>query len=79
MLVLYCVEMRVQRTVGTSTGAAIGVVTELMDVEASLSIGIMTTEIPADGGRGVFIGLFESDVPGDLGVSSEDGNYSSQC
>lgn len=68
--------MGAKHTVRTGTGAAIGVVTELMDVEASLSIGVVAAKIPADGGRGVFIGLLESHLAGDLGISSEDGNYS---
>lgn len=59
---------------GTGAGATIGVVTELMDVEASLGIGIMASKVPADGGGGVFVGLFKSDLARDLGVSSEDGN-----
>lgn len=68
--------MIAQHTVRAGAGAAIGVVTKLMDVEASLSIGVMAGKIPADGGRGVFIGLLESHLAGDLGISSEDGNYS---
>ena len=64
---------------GTGRGAAVGVVTELMDVESSLSVGVVAAEIPADGGRGAFIGLFESDCASDFGVSSEDGNYSDKC
>lgn len=58
-----------------STGAAVGVVTKLMDVEASLRIWVMAGDIPADGGRGVLIGLLESHLASDLGVSSEDGNW----
>lgn len=60
---------------GAGTGAAIGVVTELMDVEASLSIGVMASKVPADGGGGVFVGLLKGDLARDLGVSSEDGNW----
>lgn len=65
-----------EHTVRSGTRATIGVVTELVDVESSLSIGIMAGDIPADGGGGVLIGLLESHLASDLGVSSEDSNYS---
>jgi hypothetical protein len=32
--------------VGTSRGAAVGVVTELVDVEATLSVGIVAGDVP---------------------------------
>ena len=58
-----------------STGAAVGVVTKLMDMETSFGIGIMSGDIPANSGGGVFIGLLESHMARDFGVSTEDSNY----
>ena len=63
-----------RHTVRAGAGAAVGVVTELMNVEASLGVGVMASQVPADGGGGVLIGLLEGDLARDLGVSSEDGN-----
>jgi hypothetical protein len=58
-------------TVGSSGGAAVGIVTELMDVHATLSAGIVTSDIPRDGGgRGLRV-LLESDGSSDLGVTSD--------
>jgi len=58
----------------TSAGAAVGVVTELVDMHATLGTGIVVLDVPSDsGGRGLG-GLLEGHLAGDLGVSSEDGN-----
>lgn len=55
-------------------GAAVGVVTELMDVHATLGTRVVARDVPGDaGGRGLR-GLLEGHLSGDLGVSSEDGN-----
>jgi hypothetical protein len=60
--------------VRTSGCAAIGVVTELMDVHATLSIRVITLDVPSDGGRGGFRALLESHMASDLGVTPDDGN-----
>lgn len=39
-------------TVRTGGGAAVGVVTELMNVHATLGIGIIARDVPCDGGWG---------------------------
>jgi hypothetical protein len=64
----------VKRTVRTSGGAAVGVVTELVDVEATLGVGVVALDVPGDGGGRVLVGLLEGDSAGDLGVTTEDSN-----
>lgn len=59
----------------TSRGAAVGVVTEGVDVEASLGVGVVTSDIPGDGGGSGLILLLENNGSGDLGVTTDDGNY----
>jgi hypothetical protein len=63
------------RTVGTGRGAAVGVVTELVDVEGTLGIGVVAGDVPGDGGGGVLVSLLEGDGTADLGVSAEDSNW----
>lgn len=58
----------------TSTCAAVGVVTELMNVHASLSIGVVAGDVVGDGGRRGFGGLLEGHLTSDFRVSSEDGD-----
>ena len=53
-------------TVRTSRCAAIGVVSELMNVEATLCIGVVAGEVPGDGGWGRFGSLLEGDGSSDL-------------
>ena len=60
--------------VRASGGAAVGVVAKLVDVEATLSVRVVAGDVPRDGGVGVFVGLFEGDGAGDLGVTTEDSN-----
>jgi hypothetical protein len=55
-------------------GAAIGVVTKGVDVEATLGVGVIAGDVVGDGGRGTLRGLLEDDGAGDLCVSSEDSN-----
>ena len=62
-------------TVRTSRCAAIGIVAELMDVHAALSVGIITSDIPCDSGWGGLGDLLECNGSGDLGVSSDGSNY----
>ena len=46
-----------------------------MDVDATLSIGIVASDIPCDGSWGRLGGLFEGNGSGDLRVTSEGSNY----
>jgi hypothetical protein len=55
-------------------GAAVGIVTELVDVHSTLGIGIVAGDVVGDdGGRGL-VGLLEGDGAGDLRVSSDECN-----
>lgn len=56
-------------------GAAVGVVTELVNVETTLSVGVVASDVPGDGGRSGLIGLLEGDSTSDLRVSAEDSNW----
>lgn len=62
-------------TVRTGRGAAVGVVTELVDVERTLSVGVVAGDVPGDGGGGVLGGLLEGDGTVDLGVTTEDSDW----
>lgn len=62
------VEMR------TSRCAAVGVVTESMDMEATLGICIVSRDLILNGGWGGLRLLGEGDNSCDVGVSTEDGN-----
>lgn len=55
----------------TSGGAAVGVVTELVDVEGTLGVGVVAADVPGDGGGGTFVVLFEGHGAGDLGITAE--------
>ena len=55
-------------------GAAVGVVTELVNVEATLSVGVVALEVVGDGGGAGLGGLLESHRASDLGVTTEDSN-----
>lgn len=56
-------------------GAAVGVVTELVDVESTLGVGVVAEDVPRDGGGGVLGGLLEGDGTVDLGVTTEDSDW----
>lgn len=58
-------------TVRTGGGAAVGVVTKLVNVHASLSVGIIARNVPGNGGWGGLALLLESDGSGDLGVTTD--------
>jgi hypothetical protein len=62
------------RTMRTSARAAVGIVTESMDVHATLGVGIVAGHIPADGRRGALGGLLEGNGALDVGVSTKNGN-----
>lgn len=55
-------------------GAAVGVVTELVDVEGTLGVGVVALDVPRDGGGGTLVGLLEGHGAGDLGVTAENSN-----
>lgn len=52
--------------------AAVGVVTELVDVHATLSVGVVAVDLVGDGGWGRVVGLVEGDGSVDFGVTAED-------
>jgi hypothetical protein len=60
--------------VGASRGAAVGVVTEGVDVEAALSVGVVAGDVVGDGGGLRLGGLLEDDGAGDVGVTTENSN-----
>jgi hypothetical protein len=55
--------------------AAVCVVTKLMDVHATLGIGIVTGDVPCDSGWRGFGGLLEGDGALDVGVTTDGCNY----
>jgi hypothetical protein len=57
--------------VRTSGSAAVGVVTESVDVESSLGVGVVASDIPGDGSGSRLRLLLEDDGAGDLGVTAE--------
>jgi hypothetical protein len=63
-------------TVRTSTSAAVGVVTESVDVHATLSVGVVAGHVPGHGGVGALGGLLEGDGALDVGVTTDNGNCS---
>jgi hypothetical protein len=60
--------------VGASGGAAVGVVTKLVNVETTLSVGVVTGNVPGDSGRATLGFLLEGDGTGDLSVTTENSN-----
>lgn len=67
-------EVTVRHTVRASRSAAVGVITELVNVESTLSVGVVTGDVPGDGGGSTLLGLLEGDSTGDLCVSAQDSN-----
>ena len=59
----------------SSTSAAIGVVSKLVNMHATLGAGVIAGDVVGDGGWGGLGRLLEGDGPRNLGVSAEDGNY----
>lgn len=57
-------------------GAAVGVVTEGVDVHAALGIGVVAGDVPRDLGRGRLALLLEGDGTSDLGVTTDDSDWS---
>lgn len=64
----------VDLTVGAGGGAAVSVVTELVDVETTLSVGVVAGDVPGDGGGDGLVGLLEGDGTGDLRVTTDNSN-----
>ena len=60
------IEMRAGR------GTTVGVVTELMDVHATLGIGVVARDVVGDGCWGGLGGLLEGDSSLNVGVTAED-------
>lgn len=60
---------------GAGRGATVGVVTELVDVEGTLSVGVVAGDVPGDGGGAALGSLLEGDGTSDLRVSAEDSNW----
>ena len=66
---------RKQLTVRAGAGAAVGVVTESVDVHATLGVGVVAGHVPGDLGVGRLGGLLEGDGALDVGVTTDDGDY----
>jgi hypothetical protein len=60
--------------VWASARAAVGVVTEGVDVHAALRVGVVARHIPGDGGLGALGCLLEGHGALDVGVSTENGD-----
>lgn len=60
---------------GTSGGAAVGVVTEGVNVEAALGVGVVAGDIPANGGGSGLGLLLEGDGTRHLGVTTENSDW----
>lgn len=58
-------------TVRTGAGAAVGVVTEGVDVHATLGVGVVAGDVPGDLGLGGLGGLLEGDGALDVGVTTD--------
>ena len=52
--------------------AAVGVVTELVNVHATLSVRVVAVDLVGDGCWGRVVGLLEADGSADFGVTTED-------
>jgi hypothetical protein len=61
-------------TVRSGRGAAVGVVAKGVNVESTLSIGVVASDIPGDGSGSRLRLLLENDGAANLGVASENRN-----
>lgn len=59
----------------TSAGAAVGVITEGVDVHATLGVGVVAGDVPGDLGLGGLGSLLEGDVALDVGVTTDDSDW----
>lgn len=64
-------------TVRTGAGAAVGVVTEGVDVHATLGVGVVSGDVPGDLGLGGLGGLLEGDGALDVGVTTDNSDCES--
>jgi hypothetical protein len=64
-----------RHTVRSSAGASVGVVTKRVDVHATLGIGVVASDVVCDLSGGRLVLLLEGDGSLDVGVSTEDGDY----
>ena len=60
---------------GSSGGAAVGVIAELVNVHATLRMRIVTADVPSDSRRGGLRLLLEGDGTGNFRVTSDRSNY----
>lgn len=67
------------RTVRSSAGAAVGVVSEGVNVHATLRVGVVTGNVPFNGRGRCLAVLGEGDGALDVGVTTENGNCSSSA
>ena len=65
------VGLLVRVEVRAGRGAAVGVVTKGVDVEAPLGVGVVAGDVPGDSGRGRLGVLLEDDGARDLGVATD--------
>jgi hypothetical protein len=61
--------------VRAGAGAAVGVVTESVDVHAALGVGIVARDVPGDLGVGGLGGLLKGDGALDVGVTTDDSDW----
>ncbi|KAH8711077.1 hypothetical protein HC256_007906 [Beauveria bassiana] len=66
------VGLAVRVEVRASRGAAVGVVTKGVDVEAALRVGVVARDVPGDGGGSRLGLLLKGDSTGNLGVATKD-------
>lgn len=62
-----------------SGSASVGVIAEGVDVESSFGVGIVTSDVPGDGGGSRLGLLLEDDGAGDLGVTAENTHCEGPC
>lgn len=70
-----CAGSDTRRTVGSSGSAAVRVISESVNVYSALSIGIIARDVPAHGRRAGLRGLLKGDGALDVGIATENGNY----
>lgn len=68
------VGLRERVEVRAGRGAAVSIVTELVNMEAPLSVGVVASDVPRDSGGRVSVSLLEGDGALDGRVSTENGN-----
>lgn len=56
----------------TSRSASVGVVTELVNVESPLGVGVVARDVPGNTGRARLALLLEGHGTSDLGVTAKD-------